>query len=85
MTFSKKIKSINSKIEQNKAWYNLDRQTAKIFALSLGNVSTYEFLSGEDISINQKIWISSLRHWVDKADWNCKITVSRIRQGSRVQ
>ena len=49
MTISKKIKAINNKIEQNKAQYNLDKQTAKIFALSSENVSKYEFLTGKDI------------------------------------
>ena len=39
---------IDSKIEKNKAQYNLDRQTAKISALSSGNVSKYEFLTGKD-------------------------------------
>ena len=34
MTLSEKIKTIINKIEQNKAKYNLDRQTAKISALS---------------------------------------------------
>ena len=34
MSVSKKIKAINNKIVQNKAQYNLVRQTAKIFALS---------------------------------------------------
>ena len=42
-------KAINNKIEQNKAQYNLDRQTAKISALSTGNVSKYEFLTGKDV------------------------------------
>ena len=36
-------------IKQNKAQYNFDRQTAKISALSLGNFSKYEFLSGKDV------------------------------------
>ena len=49
MTVSKKIKGINNKIEQNKAHYNLDRQTAKISALSSRNVIKHEFLTGEDI------------------------------------
>ena len=44
-----KIKTINDKIEQNKAQYNLDRQTAKISALSSGDVSKYEFLTGKDV------------------------------------
>ena len=49
MTDSEKIKTINKKIEQNKAQYDLDRQTAKISALSSGNVSKYEFSTGEDV------------------------------------
>ena len=39
MSISDKIKTINKKIEQNKAQYNLDRQTAKISALSSENLS----------------------------------------------
>ena len=35
MSISEKIRTINNKIEQNKAQYNLDRQTAKISTLSL--------------------------------------------------
>ena len=39
---SEKIKTINRKIEQNKGQNNLDRQIAKISALSLGNVNKCE-------------------------------------------
>ena len=39
MSISEKIKTIDIKIEQNKAQYNLDRQTAKMSALSSENVS----------------------------------------------
>ena len=49
MSISEKIKTINNKIEQNKAQYILDRQSAKIYALSSGNVSTYELLTGKDV------------------------------------
>ena len=49
MSIDEKIKTINSKIEQNKAQYNLDREAAKIPALSSGNVSKYEFLTGKDV------------------------------------
>ena len=45
MSIREKIKTINNKIEQNKARYDLDRQTAKISALSSGNVTKYEFLT----------------------------------------
>ena len=47
MTVNEKIKTI--KIEQIKAQCSLDKQTAKISALSPGNVAKYEFLTGEDI------------------------------------
>ena len=49
MTVSKKIKTIDNKIEQNKVQYDLDRQTAKILALPSGNVNKYGFLTGKDV------------------------------------
>ena len=49
MSINEKIKAINNKIEQNRAQYDLDRQTAKISALSSVNVSKYEFLIGKDV------------------------------------
>ena len=49
MSISEKIKTINGKIKQNKTQYNLDRQTAKISALSSENVSKYEILTGKDV------------------------------------
>ena len=53
MTASKKTKTIDSKIEQNKVQYNLDRQTATISGLSSGNFCKYE--SGEDILLEKKL------------------------------
>ena len=49
MTISEKIKTVKNKTEQKKAQYDLDRQTAKISALSSGNVGEYEFLTGKDV------------------------------------
>ena len=49
VTVSEKIKTIDNKIEQNKSQYNLDRQTAKSLALSLGYVKEYEFLTGKNV------------------------------------
>ena len=40
----RKLKQSILLIEQNKAQYNLDRQTAKISALSSRNVSKYDLL-----------------------------------------
>ena len=48
MSISEKSIAINSKIHQNKTQYNLDKETVKIFALSSGNVSKYEFLTSKD-------------------------------------
>ena len=59
MIIGEKIKTIDNQIEQNKAQYNLDRETAKIFALSSGNVSKYEFLTG--------IYILSQKDLLEKA------------------
>ena len=49
MSISEKIIAINNKIEQNKAQYHLDRQTAKISALSQEDFSKYEFFTGKDV------------------------------------
>ena len=53
MSISEKIKAIDNKIEQNETQYNLDKQTAKISALSSGNVTKYEFLTGKDILLEK--------------------------------
>ena len=49
MTVTEKIKTIDNKIEQIKAQYDSDRQTAKISALLSGNVSKYKFLTGKNV------------------------------------
>ena len=41
MSSNEKFKTIDNKIEQSKAQYDLDRETAKISALSSGNVGKY--------------------------------------------
>ena len=43
MSISEKVKTIYNKIEQNKAQYNLDRQTAKISAVSSENLVSMNF------------------------------------------
>ena len=42
MTITKKIKTIDNKIKENKAQYDLDRQKATISDLSSENVGKYE-------------------------------------------
>ena len=43
MGINEKIKAIKDKIKQNKAQYNLDRQTAKISPLSLEILGNMNF------------------------------------------
>ena len=49
MSIREKIEAVDDKTEQKKAQYDLDRQTTKNSALSSGNFSKYEFLSGKDV------------------------------------
>ena len=49
MAVSKKIKTIDNKMKQNKVQFYLDGQTDKIFALSSENVGKYKFLCGKDV------------------------------------
>ena len=51
MTVTDQIKIIDNKIKANQAQYDLDRLTAKISALSSGELRKYESLTGEDIGI----------------------------------
>ena len=49
MTISKEITVLDNKIRSNQAQYDLDRQNAKISALSSGELDKYEYLTGEDL------------------------------------
>ena len=51
MTVADQIKILNRKTEQNEAQYDLDREAAKISALSSNNLDKYEYLTGEDLDI----------------------------------
>ena len=55
MTVSEKIKTTDDKIEQSKAQYNSDTQTANISALSLENGSRYGFLTSEDVLLEKEL------------------------------
>ena len=49
MTLTEQVKILNDKIKANKAKYDLDREAAKISALSSGEIEKYEYLTGEDL------------------------------------
>ena len=48
MTLTEQVKILNDKIKANKVLYDLDRETAKISALSSGGLEKYEYLTRED-------------------------------------
>ena len=49
MTINEQILILDNKVRSNQAQYDLDRQNAKISALSSGELDKYEYLSGEDL------------------------------------
>ena len=51
MTVIDQIKILDRKIKQNEWKYDLDREAAKIFALSSKNLDKYELLTGEDLDL----------------------------------
>ena len=55
MTINEQTKILDNKIRSNKAQYDLDRQNAKISALSSGELDKYEYLTGEDLGYKPDI------------------------------
>ena len=49
MTLTEQVKILDDKIKANKAQYDLDREAAKISALSSGELEKYEYLTGKDL------------------------------------
>ena len=51
MTVTDQIKILDRKIKQNESQYDLDREAAKISALSSNNLDKYQLLIGEDLGL----------------------------------
>ena len=51
MTITDQIKILDRKIKQNESLYDLDREAAKISALSSNNLDKYALLTGEDLGL----------------------------------
>ena len=49
MTLTNELKILDGKIKANQARYDLDREAAKISALSSKELDKYEYFSGEEI------------------------------------
>ena len=52
MIVTDQIKILNRKMKQNESQYDLDKEAAKIIALSCNNLDKYELLTGEDLNVN---------------------------------
>ena len=55
MTVTEQVKILDDKIRTNKAQYDLDRQAAKIYALSSGELEKYEYLTGKNLGYKQDV------------------------------
>ena len=49
MTLTEQVKILDDKIKTNRAQYDLDKEAAKIFVLSSGELEKYEYLTGKDL------------------------------------
>ena len=49
MILTEQVQIFNDKIKANKAQYDLNREAAKMSALSSGELEKYEYLTGEDL------------------------------------
>ena len=63
MTSNEQIKILDNKIRSNQAQYDLDRQKAKISALSSGELDKYKYLTGQDLGYKPDV--------VQKAKFEC--------------
>ena len=63
MTLTDQVKILDHKIKANKTQYELDREAAKISALSSGELEKYEYVTGEDLGYKPDV--------VQKAKFEC--------------
>ena len=49
MTLTEQVKILDDKIKANKVQYELDREAAKISALSSGELKKHQYLIGQDL------------------------------------
>ena len=74
MTLTEQVKILDGKIKANKAQYDLDREAAKISALSSGGLEKYEYLTGKDLGYKlaviqkAKFKYSALGNILDESD-----------------
>ena len=55
MTIAEQVKILDDRIKANKVQYDLDREAAKISALSNGELEKYEYLTSEDLGYKSDV------------------------------
>ena len=55
MTLTEPVKTLDDNIRKNKSQYDLDREAAKISALSSDELEKYEYLTVEDLAYNPDV------------------------------
>ena len=85
--------TINDQVRNKKLRYNINREPAKILALSSGKIHKYEYLTGEDIlPYNQqqmieqaKLTYSPLSFWKRyKNNWRSRRKINKSNLRSRI-
>ena len=75
MTINEQIIILDNNIRSNQAQDDLDRQNAKISALSSGELDKYEYLTGEDLGYKPDV--------VQKAKFECSPLAQVFNKGLR--
>ena len=75
MTVTDQIKILDRKIKQNESQYDLDREAAKISALSANNLDKYELLTVEDFGLKPST--------IEKAKFECSPLGKIFNKGLR--
>ena len=55
MTLTEQVRILDDNIKANKAQYDLDREAAKISALSSDELEKYEYSTGKDLGYKPKV------------------------------
>ena len=55
MALTEQFKILDDKIKANQAHYDLDREAAKIFALSSKELDKYEYITGKDLGYEPNV------------------------------
>ena len=55
MTLTEQVNILDDKIKAKKTQYDLDREAAKISALSSDELENYQYLTGEDLGYKQDV------------------------------